>query len=250
MATTDQIAMRTLRGLGWQWYPGGVVVRVQTDQGMLAVWVPLATVWLSFAGELPPTPSVGYPHTVGGFGSWLKKASRSVKRAARSAVPKSIRRGAGKVLRQAATYAVVPTYALHSLPGMRQATQLAASAAPIPVVQQAARATLTAQQHLDRFVRTGKVDPVKAVRQGVSQYVAARGTGAAGKLASDLARGTQAAQLVAQGAQQTRQLRGLLSRGMAAKRKLERLQRLAVRGDPRAMAQLRAAVRSSVPRPR
>lgn len=231
--------MNELRELGWQWHENGAMVRAVLASGATAdVFVPLEHLRLVFGAELARVgcpPSVGYAPNVSGFFSSLKKLGKKV-------VPKAVRRAAkrvtrtvnkaasslGKGGRKALLGAIAPTYLLHANPAGRKGMQ-AASLVPIPVVQQAARATRTAMRQGDRWVQGKRVFDQRFIRdaaaQGMRQVkVPRRVQRAVDRDLKRVSKGVQAAQQAARGMRLSRAQRSALLRAAKTKKRIQAMQ--------------------------
>lgn len=107
-----------IQRLGWEWSPDGagtglgpgVVLSVKVSGRVMRAFVPLSRVWLTFDQELQGVGCVGSawvgePFSCVGFFGFIKKAAKSLGRAASSLVPKAITRAASSVVNSATRYA-------------------------------------------------------------------------------------------------------------------------------------------------
>jgi hypothetical protein len=100
----SNIVNASITSLGWRWGDAGIVVNIQTEQGIdIPVFVSLAELWGHFRRYLPLQQSVGCTTTAVGFWGAIKRAARSVSRGiksvARKVVPKAVQRAARSVVR-------------------------------------------------------------------------------------------------------------------------------------------------------
>lgn len=242
MAKPSQ-AMLHLQRLGWEWYDSGVVITAQTDAGDFRVFVPLKQLFVHFGEAFPEHQTISAPQTIGGLFGFVKRATRKAKRGlkrlgrATKNLARQAKHSAVRIAthpREALTYAVVPTYAMHSLPGMRSATKFVAHNAPFALAREAAKATLAGQEHLDEFRRHGRINPVKVARD-------------AARLTAQSAQGKAAANRLLQGAPATAAVRRAISTAKRAEDQLSSILARAHSGDRHALAQL-AAVRAILAR--
>ncbi len=137
--------------IGWEWHSDGmglglgpgVVLSVVISGRILRAFVPLSHVWLAFHEELEKVgccvgdASVGEPFSVGGFRSFLRKASRSLGSAASSVVPHAIRNAAQSVVSTAQQYGEKALHQVSKVPVLGKVAVAAHTLATLPT-----RATL------------------------------------------------------------------------------------------------------------
>lgn len=187
----DPIAQ--IQRLGWEWtndgagHGPGVVLSVMVDGRTLRAFVPLSRVWLTFDRELQGvgcvgSAYVGEPFSCVGFFGFVKKAAKSIGKAASSVVPKAIKRAASSVVNTARNYATkaysavtrVPvlgtiakaTTTLATLPA-RAATQLLSGRRIDQIAVDQFKTALGSAKTLAPYVQT-VVSFVPGVGQGVS----------------------------------------------------------------------------------
>lgn len=118
-----------IQRLGWDWRSDGmglglgpgVLLSVAVSGRTLRCFVPLSHVVLAFDQELQSVGCVGAawvgaPMSVGGFFSFVKKAAKSIGKAAKSVVPKAIQRAASSVVNTAEHYGAAALHAVNSVP--------------------------------------------------------------------------------------------------------------------------------------
>jgi hypothetical protein len=157
----DEIAL--IQRLGWEWRSDGiglglgpgVVLSVVVNGRRLRAFVPLTHVWLAFDQEFQKVgccvgaASVGVPFSIGGFFSFVKKATRSLGNVAKSAVPKVIQDAASSVVSTAQQYSEQALNQVKKVPVLGTVVTAAHSLATIPA--QAAEQLLEGKR-IDRIV--------------------------------------------------------------------------------------------------
>jgi hypothetical protein len=168
-----------IQRLGWEWRPDGighgtgqgVLLKVGINGQLMQVFLPLSQVWIVFDQELqrvgcPGAASVGAPFSVGGFFSFIKKAAKSIGRAAQRVVPKAIQRAASRVVSVAKKYggkAISAAKTVVRSPILRGAVMAASFA--VPALAPAAAALEIANRAADYYDKG--IQAAKAIKAGI-----------------------------------------------------------------------------------
>lgn len=139
----DPIAQ--IQKLGWDWRQDGlglgrgpgIVLTVQVQGRLLRTFVPLSHVWMAFDNELQSVGCVGAawvgePFSVGGLFSFVKKAVKSIGKAASSVVPTAIKKAATAVVNTAEHAGAAALNAVNKIPVLGTITHAAESLALLP----------------------------------------------------------------------------------------------------------------------
>jgi hypothetical protein len=192
-----------IKKLGWDWRSDGmglglgpgVVLSVQVDNRTMRAFVPLSRVFLAFDEQLQAVgcvgcASVGEPFSVGGFFSFVKKAAKSIGKAAASVVPKAIRNAASTVVNTAAHFGGAALNLVNKIPVLGTITKAASSLALLPA--NAASQLLQGKRidhiALDQFKSAlGSVKTLAPYVQTVLTFVPGVGTGLSAGIGGALA---------------------------------------------------------------
>jgi hypothetical protein len=190
--------------LGWDWHPDGaglglgpgVVLSVAINGRVLRAFVPLSHIWLAFHEELEKVGCcvgdawVGEPFSVGGFFSFVKKATRSLGSAASSVVPKAIQDAASNVYSTAQHFGEQALHQVSKVPVLGTVVTAANSLATLPTqaVSQLIQGKRIDHLALDQFrTALGSVKAIAPYAQTVVSFVPGIGQGISAGLGGALA---------------------------------------------------------------
>jgi hypothetical protein len=190
--------------LGWDWHSDGaglglgpgVVLSVVVSGRTLRAFVPLSHIWLAFHEELEKVgccvgdASVGEPFSVGGFKSFIKKASSSLGSAAKAVVPKAIQRAASTVVSTAQHYGEQALRQVSKVPVLGTIVTAANTLATLPTraVSQLIQGKRIDRIALDQFkTALGSVKAIAPYAQTVVSFVPGIGQGISAGLGGALA---------------------------------------------------------------
>jgi len=169
-----------IQRLGWDWRTDGmglglgpgVVVAVQVDGRTLRAFVPLSRVWLAFDKELQSVGCVGAawvgePYSVGGLFSFVKKAAKSIGKAAKSVVPQAIQKAAKSVVSTAEHFGSAAINTVNRIPVLGNITKATESLALLPAQ---AATQLVQGKRIDR-IALGQLHGALAGAKTLAPYV-------------------------------------------------------------------------------